>query len=58
MKVYNAKRAYVNLLEKAETGDPAKDLYPVAFSELVSFIMGTKLANIEPSLVVFRMAEI
>ena len=57
-KLYNAERAYLNSLEKAESGDPGKDLYPVAFSELVIYIMDGKVTNTEAAPVVFRLADL
>ncbi|CAE1246963.1 unnamed protein product [Acanthosepion pharaonis] len=55
-KLYNAERSYLNSLEKAESSDPGKDLYPVAFSELVIYIMDSKVTNTEAAPVVFRLA--
>ncbi|CAE1172272.1 unnamed protein product [Acanthosepion pharaonis] len=55
-KLYNAERAYLNSLEKAEKSDPGKDLYPVAFLELVIYIMDSKVTNTEATPVLFRLA--
>ncbi|CAE1259085.1 unnamed protein product [Acanthosepion pharaonis] len=57
-KLYDAERAYLNSLEKAESSDPGKDLYPVAFSELVIYIMDSKVTNTEAAPVVFRLADL
>ncbi|CAE1315730.1 unnamed protein product [Acanthosepion pharaonis] len=57
-KLYDAERAYLNSLEKAESSDPGKDLYPVAFSELVIYIMDSKVTNTESSPVVFLLADL
>ncbi|CAE1247301.1 unnamed protein product [Acanthosepion pharaonis] len=57
-KLYNAERAYLDSLEKAESRDPGKDLYPVAFSELVIYIMDSKVTNTEAAPVVFRLADL
>ncbi|CAE1171218.1 unnamed protein product [Acanthosepion pharaonis] len=54
--LYNAERAYLNSLEKAEGSDPGKDLYPVAFSELVIYNMDSKVTNTEAAPVVFQLA--
>ena len=57
-KIVQAERAYLNSLEKADSSDPGKDLYPVAFSELVIYIMDSKANNTEATPVVFRMADL
>ncbi|CAE1303156.1 unnamed protein product [Acanthosepion pharaonis] len=57
-KLYNAERAYLNSLEKAESSDPGKDLYPVAFSELVVYIMDSKIITTEATPVVFRLSDL
>lgn len=57
-KLYNAERAYLNSLKKAESSDLGKDLYPVAFSELVIYIMDSKITNTEAAPVVFRLADL
>ncbi|CAE1328153.1 unnamed protein product [Acanthosepion pharaonis] len=57
-KLYNAERGYLNSLEKAESSDPGKYLYPVAFSELVIHIMDSKVTNTEAEPVVFRLADL
>ncbi|CAE1256527.1 unnamed protein product [Acanthosepion pharaonis] len=58
MQLYNAERAYLNSLEKAESSDPGKDLYSLAFSELVVYIKGSKVTNTEAAPVVFRLADL
>ena len=57
-KLYNAERAYLNSLEKADGSDPGKDLYPVAFSELLIYIMDSKITNTDAAPVVFRLADL
>ena len=56
--MYNTERAYLNSREKTESSDPGKDLYPVAFSELVIYIMDSKVTNTETAPVVFQLAEL
>ena len=57
-KLYNVEREYLNSLEKTDSSDPGKDLYPVAFSELVIYIIDSKANNTEATPVVFRMADL
>jgi len=59
VELYNLERAYLNAVKQEEKGNRrGNESYPVAFSELVIYIMDSKVTNTEATPVVFRLADL
>ena len=55
----NSERAHLNAIHQDETcNNPGKELYPVVFSELVIYIMDSKVTNTESTPVILRLADL
>ena len=55
--LYNSERAHRNAI-KQEENCSGKEVYPVAFSELVIYIMDSKVTGTETAPVIFRLADL
>lgn len=59
VKLYNSERAHLNsIMQEESCNNLGKGLYPVAFSELVIYIMDSKVTNTETAPVIFRLADL
>ena len=58
-KLYNSERAHLNVMKQEENDSgPGKDVYPLAFSELVIYIMDSMVTGTETTPVIFRLADL
>lgn len=58
--LYNRKRAYLKALsqKQSDQSSPGKEVYPLAFSELVIYITETRNASEGTSPAIFRLADL
>lgn len=57
--LYNRERAHMRILQSEQSSTDSLDkFYPLAFSELIIYIMDMKVANEETNPIVFRLADL